>query len=547
MAWPRGKQLGGSSAINLGLWNRASKADIDSWANLGNDGWSWEDLLPYFKKVETFNEPTSEVAEQQGIDWIEPEFHGEDGPIQVSFQKEFDPFQQAWNPTFDNLGLGETGDPFNGEALGGFTTPMSVDPDTIVRSYAANAYFLPIAERENLKVLTGAFAQKIIFADEEGDGKRRYRNRNRPGLVATGVEFSVDGSACVVNADREVIVSAGVVQSPHLLELSGIGSKEILEPLGIDVLVENDGVGENLQDHVHTSVGFEVNDGLPTLTQLADPEFAAAAIQSFLTSGTGYLTNLFSSGSYVSYAQMLDTEGVTGTSAEDITKIKGPKEDKKRISGLKKQYKEISKKLEDEHEAVVEQIQIPGGFNYADGDNTTKLFIAPPGDLLTLYSWLLHPYSRGNIHIASADPTVYPRIDPRYLSHPADLEILSTIALHTQEVAKTEPFASLLKDNASVYAPNYFELTPENVEEHVKNTLTSIYHPVGTCAMMPENDNGVVDSRLRVYGTSNVRVIDGSIMPLLTRGTIQSLVYAIGEKGADLIKEDANSIAYAKR
>ena len=530
IAWPRGRQLGGSSAINLALWNRASRADIDSWANLGNDGWSWEDLLPYFKKAETFNEPDSDIAEQQDIDWIESEFHGEDGPIQASFQREYDPFQQAWNPTFENLGFGITGDPFNGEALGGFTTPMSVDSETVVRSYAANAYFLPNAERENLKVLTSALAQKIIFADGTGEGKKK------DDVVATGLEFSVDGSTCVVEANREVILSAGVVQSPQLLELSGVGSKEILEPLGIDVIVENDGVGENLQDHAHTNVGFEVEEGLPTLTQFRDPEFAAAAVQAFVTNGTGYLTNLFSSASYLSYAQLLDTEGVEGTSAEDITKIKGPKEDKKRISGLKKQYDEISDKLENSDEAVTEQIHVPGGFNYERGDSTTLLFTAPPGESLTFYAVLLHPYSRGNIHVTSADPTEYPRIDPRYLSHPADLEILSTIALQTQAVAKTDPFASLLKDKASVYAPNYYEITPENVEEHVKNTLSTLYHPIGTCSMMPEKDNGVVDSNLKVYGTSNVRVIDASIAPLLPRGTISSLVYAIAEKGADIIK-----------
>lgn len=507
---------------------------------MGNDGWSWEDLLPYFKKSETFNEPDSDIAEQQDIDWIEPEFHGESGPIQASFQREYDVFQQAWNPTFENLGFGVTGDPFNGEALGGFTTPMSVDSETVIRSYAANAYFTPNAGRENLKVLTGALAQKIVFADDEG-------KRGKKDVVATGLEFSVDGSTCVVKANREVILSAGVVQSPQLLELSGVGSKEVLEPLGINVLVENDAVGENLQDHVHTNLGFEVEEGLPTLAQFSDPEFAAAAIQEFVTSGSGYLTNLFSSASYLSYAQLLDTEGVKGISAEDITKIKGPKEDKKRISGLKKQYEEISNKLEDSGEAVTEQIHVPAGFNYEGGDNTTLLFTAPPVNSLTFYAVLLHPYSRGNIHITSADPTEYPRIDPRYLSHPADLEILSTIALQLQVVAKTDPFASLLKNNASVYSPNYNEITPENVEEHVKNTLSTIYHPIGTCSMMPKKDNGVVDSNLKVYGTENVRVIDASIAPLLPRGTISSLVYAIAEKGADLIKADYDDYYKMKR
>ena len=521
--------MGGSSAINLGLWNRASRSDIDSWANLGNEGWTWDDLLPYFLKSETFNEPPSDIAEQQEIDWIEPEFHGEQGPIQVSFAPEYDPFREAWSPTFRTLGLDVTGDPFNGEALGGFTTPLCIDPNTTVRSYAANSYFLPNSERDNLKVLTNALATKVILEKEDG---------KKSDATATGLEFLFDGSTCVVNAAREVILSAGVIQSPQLLELSGIGPPDILEPLGIDVVVENNGVGENLQDHVHTSISFEVQEGLPTFTQLDNPEFFASALQAFLTKGTGYITNLVSSVSYLSYPQLLNTKGVTGKSVKEITKIKPSKEDRERVPSLKEQYKEISRKLEDPDEAVVEQIFLPAGFNFADSDNTTLLFKAPPGELLTLYGWILHPYSRGNIHITSADPTVYPRIDPRYLSSSADLEILSTIALQTQAVARTEPFVSLLKDNGTVFAPNYDEITPENANKHVRDTLTSIYHPIGTCSMLPRKDNGVVDTSLKVYGTTNLRVVDSSIAPLLTRGTIQSFVYAIAEKAADMIKEE---------
>lgn len=538
IAWPRGKQLGGSSAINLQLWNRASKRDIDNWGELGNRGWTWDDLLPYFKKVENFNPPSAKTAQDLQITGLQDRWHGHNGPIQVSYAETYDDFRKAWNPTFDGLGLQLKGDPFDGASLGGFTTPFSLDAKNVTRSYAATAYYNPNKGRPNLHVLTNAAVTKINFQPRNRDRRRDDDGEKKGKLTATGVTFKLNGQGSYqVWARREVILSSGVVQSPQLLEVSGIGGGKLLRSLGIDVLVDNAGVGENLQDHVHTSVGFQVADGQVTLASLADPAVFGAALQQFLANRTGILADAASSASFLSYEQLLRSSGTSSRLPTGSDAFEPLPADVKRVPGLRKQYDLISRQLHDANQAIAEQIFLAAGFNYKDGDNATRIFQAPPGNWLTMYGFNLHPFSRGSIHVSSADAAVYPTIDPRYLSNPIDLQILSTIALQTQKLARSQPFASLLKDNGNVFETGYEFLTPANVESHVRKTLTSIYHGIGTCSMLPRDDGGVVDSDLRVYGTSNLRVVDGSIAPLLTRGTIQSFVYAIAEKAADIIKE----------
>lgn len=152
---------------------------------------------------------------------------------------------------------------------------------------------------------------------------------------------------------------------------------------------------------------------------------------------------------------------------------------------------------------------------------------------------LEHPFSRGSIHIQSADPSAYPKIDPRYLSHPFDLEVLSKIALHIQKVAKTPPLSNLLKGNGTVYQSGYHKLTDLNVGAWIKENLQSEYHPAGTCAMLPRKKGGVVDERFRVFGVKSLRVVDASVFPLMPRANLQTLVYAIAERAAEFIQEDA--------
>ena len=258
---------------------------------LGNPGWSWKDLLPYFLKSETYNPPPASVAEQVDTSFIEPSVHGRRGPVQDSFPPFYDNFYKAWEPTYQNLGLGPTGDPKDGLAIGAYTTLLTIEPKNASRSYAANAYYKPNAARSNLHVLTGALVTKVDF------------DSSKETLLATGLTFTVDGKKYKVSAKREVILSAGAFQSPQLLELSGIGSPALLGSLGIDVLYTNPAVGENLQDHILLPIGFEAAVGETTFESLRNESYFLEALGDYTTNHTGPLAS-GTSNAYVSFSQI---------------------------------------------------------------------------------------------------------------------------------------------------------------------------------------------------------------------------------------------------
>ena len=513
----------------------ASGTDINDWEALGNDGWSWSDLFPYFLKSNTFYQPEPQTKKDLNISYIDPADHGTNGPLQVSYCNDYNVFEEAWVPTFAELGLAVDGDPYGGEAIGGFTTAVTQGPKNVSRSYAANAYFEPNAKRPNLKVLTGAQVNNIVFQT-----KGWKPNSNQP-LVATGLNFTdlSTNKTHVVNTKREVVLSAGVVQSPQLLELSGIGGSHLLNKHGIPVLVDNPHVGENLQDHQLTSQGFEVDDGLVTLDSLGDPGVFPAALNQYVVNKTGLLAEATMSVSYLSYEQMLNSSKSQNLLPSDPNAYVPSASALAKNPGLTKQYELIKAKLMDPAQASVLELFIPAGNNYRFANDSVLLFTSPgPGSFLGMYAVNVHPFSRGSIHINSSNPFSYPVIDPRYLSNPIDLDVLSTAALHLETIATTPPMSTLLKGNGTVYETYYNKVTQANAAQHVKDTLNTLYHGIGTCAMEPQDKGGVVDPRLKVYGTSNLRVVDASVAPLLTRGTIQSFVYAIAEKAADMIKQD---------
>ena len=290
---PRGKQLGGSSAINFLYSTHASQRDIDDWGELGNSGWSWSALFPYFLKSEKYNAPSASISTQVDTTFIEPSLHGERGPIQNSFPPFYDNFYKAWEPTYKNLGLGPTGDPKGGIAIGAYTTLLSLDATNATRSYAGNAYYKPNAGRPNLMVLTGAFATKIVFA------------ASRTPLVATGVSFTISGEAYTASARREVIICAGTFQAPHLLELSGIGNASLLKSKGIDLQLDNPNVGENLQDHILLPLAFEAAPGEVTFESLRNETYFTDALAEYTVNHTGPLA-AGTCNAYVSFGQILD-------------------------------------------------------------------------------------------------------------------------------------------------------------------------------------------------------------------------------------------------
>lgn len=227
---PRGKCLGGSSAINLMAMVYPSKTGLDTWAELGNPGWDWKSMAPYYRKFQTHIKPPKDVGEALGIDYLDGEFTGTDGPIKASFPQTLDPVQKAWIDTWENLQ--RRGNPVDGVENGGFAVPASIDVKTGKRSHAGADYYEPVKGRPNLQTVTSALIERIEL-DDSATGA----------VKATGVVFSVDGKQHVAQAGREVILCGGTLGSPQMLELSGIGSAELCKSLGIKNVIDNPNVG----------------------------------------------------------------------------------------------------------------------------------------------------------------------------------------------------------------------------------------------------------------------------------------------------------------
>lgn len=396
---------------------------------------------------------------------------------------------------------------------------ITVDAASGTRSYAGNAYYQPNAGRPNLTVLVQAQVAKITLASHHGN------------VTATGVDFLSFGSKYHVDADHEVIVCCGSLQSPQVLELSGIGSKKVLEPLGIHVIVENNGVGENLQDHGTLPLCFATRDGADTYDNFQIPGFVTSETEKFFGSREGLLTVLIYSNANLSYQQV--EQRVGSISAESISRqtqaaiIDAP-------PALKKQYKLLRDSLLNSRDSAYQILAIPIGTSKGLSGHGSLI----PGKFLTIGLSVARPYSRGDVHIASKDPTADPLINPNYLSHPLDVELFSAGILFVQDLTTKEPLASKLKDGGKAFHPGFEHLTKATVGDFARSALTSEFHPLGSCAMLPEKDGGVVDPRLKVYGVQNLRVVDASIFPMQIRNNLQTCVYAVAERAADIIKED---------
>ena len=517
--------LGGSSAINFCANVYPSKANFEAWKALGNDGWGAEELAPYFRKYSAFTPPSVETKELLNIDYINEGLHGKSGPVPVTIPDVYGPFQQSWAKTLDKLGWCNTDDPIEGEKLGTFACGLTIDPETKTRGYAASAYYSSeVAKRRNLEVLTETFVEKILTQNANGS------------VEATGVRVvTKDGTQHDIMARKEVVLSAGTIQSPLILELSGIGQKQLLEKHNIPVVLDSPGVGENLQDHAICAPCFEIADDQISADILRDPNIVAAVLQQYMTTKTGPLVGIPIS---VTMLPLVDSNG--RVSVEDIAQLtKQYVDDAELPLWQKKQYEQLQIQLLGPKEAAGYAMMLPLQLNMSAERTEMKHLLAPtnPKNYITIMVVNNHPFSRGTCHIRSADPKEKPILDPRYLSHPMDLEILARQTQYVETIVKAEPFASLLKPGCRM--PEGKEATSlDAAKEIVKERLLTTFHPVGTCAMMPKEIGGVVDNRLRVHGMEKLRVVDASIFPLETVGNIQATVYAVAEKAADIIKDD---------
>lgn len=514
---PRGKVVGGSTALNYLVFNRASKQEYDAWAEIGNDGWDWNSLTNSFREVShytsiTDNQTFPNSLDANSINSQSEQYHGTDGVIQVSYNTFETDVQDPYVQAMNSLGVSTNSLPDSGNITGVYNSPTAVDRTTGKRSYAAS-FYVKNMDNDHFVLLQGARATKIDFSP----------NKNKDGnVVATGVTFDVSGTSYTVKAGKEVILSAGVFQSPQLLELSGIGNSTILQRFGINTLVDLPGVGENLMDHAMSAQMWQVNPGVVTWDQLRiNTTFAAAAAQQYNTTHDGVLASTINTVAFSSFRTVADNDTAYG----DLLNTLDQWINSTSLTPLQSKQYDIQKRWINESVPGMEFVMIPsGGLTRTRPANDTSYMI--------ISAILQHPFSRGNVHINSSDPMELPAVDPKYLTSPFDVAALVQGVQFANKLVSTEPLASLITTRIDP-ATNF--TSGAHFEGYVRASLQSIKHPVGTCAMAPKNLNGVVDSSLKVWGTANVRVVDASIVPQHIAAHMQSTVYAIGNKAGAII------------
>ena len=515
---PRGKLLGGSSAINYLMYVRGSRADYDGWESMGNKGWGWDGLKSYFRKHQTFdtNEPSTmdpQLMPHAGAG----DFHGNDGPIHTSFNDWFMPLEAEYaEACYAVTGTKERTlkDAWSGDHLGFYSSLGAVNrtDDPGKRSYAASGYLKPNLGRKNLKVLTEAQATRIVLDESK---------------TAKGVEFvHKGGQKYTVKAKKEVVLSTGVIQTPQLLELSGIGDPEILKAAGIDCVVENKAVGANFQDHVLGGLLFDLKPGIESMDALHGEEYMKAQQDVYEKSNKGPYGSPGMMMGFVSYSSIVSPDELE----ETLSAIK--KTSLAKTDFEKAQEQVIVDQLRDPTFANLQTFCIPCRLDVAKGSDQTQFFSKPPDGVqqLSLLMCLEHPLSRGSVHITTSDPLAPPRIDPGYFRNEIDAKILAAGIRWMDKVAKHPLLAKSLARRELPPQDASLETEAERVE-YVKNHVSTQYHLIGTAAM-----GQVVDSDLKVIGVEGLRVVDASVFPGHVSGNIMATTYAVAEKGADIIK-----------
>ncbi|WP_169545351.1 GMC family oxidoreductase [Sneathiella aquimaris] len=454
LSYPRGKVLGGCSSINGMIYMRGQARDYDQWRQLGNTGWAWDDVLPYFTRSENHHKGENDL-------------HGTDGEWRVEPQRLSWEILDSFCDAAEEIGIPKTDD-FNrgtNEGAGYF----EVNQKAGVRWSTAKAFLKPAEKRTNLTVLTHALTEKLVI--EEGR--------------ISGVQFTLSGKPSIARAGREVILSAGAVNSPKILELSGIGQKSLLDQFGIETELDLPGVGENLQDHLQIRTVFKLKNA-KTLNEQANSLFGKAKM------GLQYLVNQ-SGPLSMAPSQM-------GIFAKSDPSLETP------------------------------------DLEYHIQPLSTDKLGEPlhPFPAVTASVCNLRPQSRGSIHLKSVDPEQQPAIVPNYLSDEADKRLASKSIRLTRKLMSAKAIA---KYEPEEFLPGASIESDEELAVEAGNIATTIFHPVGTCKM-GQDPMAVVDDRLRLRGLSGLRIVDASIMPTIVSGNTNSPVIMIAEKASKMILED---------
>lgn len=491
-----GRALGGSTTINGMTYLRAEKAQIDAWEDLGNDGWNWDSLWDYYLGQEQFQPPSGQLKQQGAV--YDEDAHGKEGKLAVGFTPYFasQDFFEVVKETSEAAGLPYNEDPNNGTMRGFSAWPMTLNETGPTREDGARAFYYPIASRPNLHVFLNSTATRIVW-DREEDA--------RDALRASGVEFVTAGNAVQsIRATVGVIVAAGAIRSPALLEHSGVGNPSVLEPLGIKTVLPLHSVGSNLPDQPQNGITY-----------------------SSPTNWTGYPT-------FVSY-----------WTAFDLFKDELPAivdEVRANLSAyaaaIIADYAPNTTSSEAQEKLLNRQVDLI--FNPDSTVPLVEVLWFSAGNVIAAQFWNLLPLSRGSIHINSTDATAPPQIDPAFFQLSIDAYVEAATAVRIREHFATSPLA----DHVTGEVAPGFETVPENSawrDGHwdlwIKKTVNGNSHPVSTCAMMSQELGGVVDPEGRVYGTQNVWIADASIFPTQVSGHLSASVYAMAGKIADVIAE----------
>jgi choline dehydrogenase-like flavoprotein len=453
----RGKVIGGCSSTNAMAYVRGHRGDFDRWAASGASGWGYEAVLPYFRKSERWEGGTSV-------------YRGAEGPVRVQSCRYQDPLIGAFAEAGRSAGHPWTDD-YNGETQIGFSRlQMTIGEGR--RSSSATAYLRPALKRPNLKVEVHALAQRILL-----EGGR-----------ATGIEYAQGGITRSARAEREVLLCGGVINTPQLLMLSGIGDSEELQRHGIAVRTALPGVGRNLQDHVSVILMYHRREPGPFLRMMRYDRIGRELAKAYFF-GTGFAADVPGGG----------------------------------VAFLKSRP-----------ELELPDIQLLltaaplGAWPYF------RPFKAPFQDGFAQRIVMLHPESRGRVSLQSADPAAHPKILQRFLATDADWQAVRAGVGIARELA-AQP--SMQRYVAREFVPGDGKRSAADVDAHIRNTAITVHHPAGTCKMGTDRDElAVVDPELKVRGTERLRVVDASVMPDLPSGNINAAVMMIAERAADLIR-----------
>ncbi|KAF8159179.1 mala s 12 allergen [Crassisporium funariophilum] len=506
MAQPRGRVLGGSSAVNGMYIVRPPDQEINAWHDLiAEDGkdtaapWAWDAFLGALKKIETFTPPGADPQAVAGIKFDQSS-RGTSGPLKVSYPAYMVPMTKNWLPTLEAAGIPTQSDGYSGNNIGAFFATSSINPSNLTRSYSKSAFIDSLPPRSNLHIIPGATVTRIVFSDNVQGGN----------MVADAVEFSMakGGEVLSVGVGKEVILAGGAMGSPQMLMVSGVGPKDVLEGAGVAVKVELPGVGQHLQDHMAAGVFWETSEDTQGTIRATGSTFSQSKeFNSFINSGIAYInaTHLFPATSPSAFLSSLTPPPLSTLVPSTSPEV---------LAG----YTAIT--------------QATSGKIYPEGGLVELLLsINAPGQV-AVQAALQQPLSHGRVYIGSKDVFDNIVVDPGYFSHPADLVVLREGLKLARTIGQTAPLSTIL---GTELTPGLGIQSDEDWDTWIRNVAGTEFHPTGTSAMLPKAKGGVVDAKLKVYGLANVRVADSSVFPVSFSAHLMAPTYALAEQAASII------------